>query len=47
MVAWELSKTPESYEPPTKETIERDRRRQLEAVQALRRAVNERLLVAR
>jgi hypothetical protein len=47
MVAWELSKMPESHDPPTKETIERDRRRQLEAVQALRRALSERLLVAR
>lgn len=47
MVTWELSKTLESLDPPTKEIIERDRRRQLEAVQALRRALSERLLVAR
>ncbi len=47
MVSWELSKTRESLEPPTRETIERDRRRQLEAVQAVRRALSERLLVAR
>ena len=47
MVAWELAKTREQFDPPTKETIERDRRRQLEAVQALRRALIERLAVAR
>ena len=47
MVAWELAKTREQLDPPTKETIERDRRRQLEAVQALRRALIERLAVAR
>ncbi|MCJ7544661.1 MAG: hypothetical protein MUP47_08900 [Phycisphaerae bacterium] len=47
MVTWELCKTHESLDPPTKETIERDRRRQLEVVQALRRALSERLLGAR
>lgn len=47
MVAWELAKTREQLEPPTKETIERDRRRQLEAVQEVRRALTQRLAIAR
>ena len=47
MVAWELAKSDEPIAPPTREIIERDRRRQLETIQALRRELADRLAVAR
>jgi hypothetical protein len=47
MVVWELAKTHEYLNPPTKDTIERERLRQLEAIKAIRRVLMERLVVAR
>jgi hypothetical protein len=38
---WELPKTNDDLKPPTKETIEKDRKRQLEAIQELRRILKE------
>jgi hypothetical protein len=47
MVVWELAKTHEYLNPPTKDAIERERLRQLEAIKELRRVVTERLVGAR
>jgi len=41
MVAWELAQNTDQLDPPTRESIERERRRQLEAIQALRRMLEE------
>ncbi|MGA2265680.1 MAG: hypothetical protein ABSH10_04540 [Phycisphaerae bacterium] len=41
MDSWDLPKTNDDLKPPTKETIEKDRKRQLEAIQELRRILKE------
>ncbi|MFA6133168.1 MAG: hypothetical protein WC869_04020 [Phycisphaerae bacterium] len=47
MIAWEMTKVNDRLDPPTKEFIERDKQRQLEAVRALRRMVVAAVLQAR
>jgi hypothetical protein len=44
---YEIEKLNDRLDPPTKEVIERDKQRQLEAVRALRRLLNQVVLQTR
>jgi hypothetical protein len=47
MIVCDIDNIAEEFETPTKEVIERDKKRQIEALRAIRRALTESVLLVR
>jgi hypothetical protein len=47
MIVYDVDNITEQSDPPTKEVIERDRQRQVEALRAIRRMLTESVLLVR
>ncbi len=47
MVAWELTEDTDQLDPPTRESIDRERAKQFEAIQALQRMLDEVVVLSR